>query len=198
MKQSSKGRNKLPAVRIIGGSMRGRPIRYDGDPATRPMKDRVREAAFNLLGPAIKGKRVIDLFAGTGAMAFEAISRGATSAVLIDRRFPNARLIRETAAELKIEDKIDVFSGDTFLWVQREMVATEEPTVVFCCPPYDFYLERWPQLSTIIEKILAMSPSGSMLLVESDERFETNQLPDAYQWDVRAYPPAVLSLSEIS
>ena len=178
--------------------MRGRPIRYDGDPATRPMKDRVREAAFNLLGPTIKGKQVIDLFAGTGAMAFEAISRGASSAVLVERRFPNARLIRETATELKIEDRIDIFSGDTFLWVQREMTKADEPTVVFCCPPYDFYVERWEQLSTMIDGILALLPSGSMLLVESDGRFETTQLPAAFDWDVRAYPPAVLSLSEIS
>ena len=123
MKPSSKGQNKLPAIRIIGGAMRGRPIHYDGDPATRPMKDRVREAAFNLLGPPVKGKPVIDLFAGTGAMAFEAISRGASNAILIERRFPNARLIRETAAELKIEAKIDVFSGDTFNWVHRVSVG---------------------------------------------------------------------------
>ncbi|HJN07805.1 MAG: RsmD family RNA methyltransferase [Pirellulaceae bacterium] len=197
MKQSSKGRNKLPTIRIIGGDMRGRAIRYDGDLATRPMKDRVREAAFNLLGPTIKGKHVIDLFAGTGAMAFEAISRGAANAVLIERRFPNARLIRDTAAELKIEDKIDVFSGDTFNWVQRVMVEADEPTVVFCCPPYDFYLERWPQLSAMIDEVLALLPSGSVLLVESDGRFETTQLPDTFDWDVRAYPPAVLSLSEI-
>lgn len=176
--------------------MRGREIHYDGDPATRPMKDRVREAAFNLLGPTIKDKQVIDLFAGTGAMAFEAISRGASSAVLIERRFPNARLIRETAAELKIADKIDIFSGDTFNWVHRVMVATETPAVVFCCPPYDFYLECWPQLSAMIDRILELIPPSSMLLVESDGRFDTTQLPPV-EWDVRAYPPAVLSLSEI-
>lgn len=196
MKQSSKGRNKVPAIRIIGGAMRGRAIHYDGDPATRPMKDRVREAAFNLLGPTIKGKRVLDLFAGTGAMAFEALSRGAAGAVLIERRFPNARLIRETASELQIEDKIDIFSGDTFNWVRRVMVAEETPTVVICCPPYDFYVERWPQLSEMIERIHALIPRGSMMLVESDGRFDTNQLPTA-DWDVRAYPPAVLSLLEI-
>jgi 16S rRNA (guanine966-N2)-methyltransferase len=160
------------------------------------MKDRVREAAFNLLGPTIKGKRVLDLFAGTGAMAFEALSRGAASAVLIERRFPNARLIRETAAELKIEDKIDIFSGDTFNWVQRVMVAPETPTVVICCPPYAFYLERWPQLSKMLDRIHTLIPSGSLVLVESDDRFDTTQLPPA-DWDIRAYPPAVLSLLEI-
>jgi 16S rRNA (guanine966-N2)-methyltransferase len=130
-------------------------------------------------------------------MAFEAISRGAASAILIERRFPNARLIRETAAELKIDGKIDVFSGDTFQWVQRVMPAADEPTVVFCCPPYDFYVDRWPQLSAMIDRVIELLPSGSMILVESDGRFDTTQLPVA-EWDVRAYPPAVLSLLEIT
>jgi len=180
--------------------MRGRPIQYDGDPATRPMKDRVREAAFNLLGPPIKGKPVIDLFAGTGAMAFEAISRGAAGATLIERRFPNAKMIRETAAELNIEDRIEIFSGDTFQWVRRVMTAIEAPTAIFCCPPYDLYVDQWPELSSMIERVLEFAPIGSMILVESDGRFDTTQLPlsPGADWDVRAYPPAVLSLLEVA
>jgi len=160
------------------------------------MKDRVREAAFNLLGPPIKGKRVIDLFAGTGAMAFEALSRGADQALLIERRFPNAKLIRETAAELKIEHQIEIFSGDTFQWVQRVMASMDQPVVVFCCPPYDLYLERWESLSEMMDRILTLIPSGSMMLVESDGRFDTSLLPGD-TWDVRAYSPAVLSLLEV-
>ncbi len=195
MKQRSKPQHQGTAIRIIGGKLRGRAVYYDGDPATRPMKDRVREAAFNLLGPPIKNKRVIDLFAGTGAMAFEALSRGAAEAIMIERRFPNARLIRETAAQLKVEDKIDIFSGDTFQWVQRVMKATEQPCAVFCCPPYDFYLDRWAELAKMLDRILDLLPSGSLVLVESDQRFDTGQLPPA-DWDVRAYPPAVLSLLE--
>ena len=64
-------------LRIIGGRLRGSVIEYHGDPRTRPMKDRVREAAFNLIGPQVVGTFAIDLFAGTGALAFEALSRGA-------------------------------------------------------------------------------------------------------------------------
>ena len=63
-------------VRIIGGKFRGRKLEYSGDPRTRPMKDRVREALFNLLGHGVEGKVAIDLFAGTGALALEALSRG--------------------------------------------------------------------------------------------------------------------------
>ena len=64
-------------LRVIGGVLRGRLIAYSGEMCTRPMKQRVREATFNLLGPRVVGTQVIDLFAGTGALAWEALSRGA-------------------------------------------------------------------------------------------------------------------------
>src|SRR5437868_14777408 len=80
-------------LRIIGGSRRGRKLQYSGDVRTRPMKDRVREAVFNLLGPQIAGSHAIDLFAGTGALGLEAISRGASKATFIERHLPTAKLI---------------------------------------------------------------------------------------------------------
>src|SRR6478735_6302833 len=86
----------VAGLRIIGGSLRGRKIEYSGDARTRPMKDRVREAVFNLLGYSVEGTHVIDLFAGTGAMAIEAISRGATKAICIERHYPTAKLIEKS------------------------------------------------------------------------------------------------------
>ena len=65
-------------LRIIGGKFRGRQIEYSGDPVTRPMKDITREACFNLVGAYVDGKAAFDLFAGTGAIGLEALSRGAT------------------------------------------------------------------------------------------------------------------------
>ena len=82
----------MQSLRIIGGRWRGRTIRYDGDPATRPMKDRVREAVFNRIGPAVRDKTVVDLFAGTGAMAFESLSRGSTNAILVEQRVQAAHV----------------------------------------------------------------------------------------------------------
>ena len=78
-------------MRIIGGKFRGRKLEYSGDLRTRPMKDRVREALFNLLGNAVEGKIAIDLFAGTGALGLEALSRGASRAVFIERHRPTAQ-----------------------------------------------------------------------------------------------------------
>ena len=68
-------------LRIIGGKFRGRQIEYSGDPVTRPMKDITREACFNLVGAYVDGKAAFDLFAGTGAIGLEALSRGATQAL---------------------------------------------------------------------------------------------------------------------
>src|SRR6186713_2214397 len=84
-------------LRIIGGTLRHRKLQYSGDLRTRPMKDRVREAVFNLLGPQIKGTHAIDLFAGTGALGLEAVSRGASRATLIERHLPTAKLIEQNA-----------------------------------------------------------------------------------------------------
>jgi 16S rRNA (guanine966-N2)-methyltransferase len=182
-------------LRVIGGDLRGRTFRYNGDAGLRPMKDRVREAVFNLIGPAAKGKEVIDLFGGTGAMAFESISRGAVSARIIERRFPNAKMIEQNAASLGIADRIEVHAGDTFI-AYKQLAPPAHPLLVFCCPPYDFYVERAEEMSALISKMCEIAPPGSLMIVESDSRFDTSSLPDAGAWDVRMYPPAVIALYE--
>src|SRR4051794_19278769 len=106
----------IVGLRIIGGSLRGRKVEYTGEVRTRPMKDRVREAVFNLLGHGVVDAHVIDLFAGTGAMAMEAISRGAAAATCIERHYPTSKLIENCARELGIGDRLTVVFGDAFLW----------------------------------------------------------------------------------
>ena len=80
--------------RIIGGDLRGRRLAHRPGGPTRPMKDRVRETLFDLLGQRIKQAVVIDLFAGTGALGFEALSRGAARAVFVERHFTTADVLR--------------------------------------------------------------------------------------------------------
>ena len=89
-------------LRIIGGTFRGRIIDYSGDPVTRPMKDNIREALFNLVGGWVKEKAVFDLFAGTGAIGLEAISRGASTATMIERHFPTVKIIEQNIQTLDV------------------------------------------------------------------------------------------------
>ncbi len=182
-------------LRVIGGDMRGRGFRYNGDAGLRPMKDRVREAVFNLIGPAAKGKEVIDLFGGTGAMSFESISRGAVSARIIERRFPNAKMIQENAASLGIADRVAVQAGDTFI-AYKQFAPPALPVLVFCCPPYDFYSERTEEMLALISTMCETAPPSSLILVEADGRFDTSLLPCADAWDIRTYSPAVIGLYE--
>jgi 16S rRNA (guanine966-N2)-methyltransferase len=184
----------VAGLRIIGGTMRGRSLAYSGDPRTRPMKERVREAVFNLLGPAIKGKHAIDLFAGTGALAFEALSRGAARATLIERHFPTARIIEQNAATLEVAGKITIFKADAFVWARRLPDLGSLPWVVFCSPPFAFYTERRDDMLGLIRTLMEKAPAESQFMVEADESFDMGLLPQAADWDVRTYPPAVIAI----
>ena len=184
-------------LRIIGGTMRGRKILYAGDPRTRPMKDRVREAVFNLVGPSIRGKLAIDLFAGTGALGLEALSRGAARAVFIERHFPTAALVRRNAEQLGVGGQCEVVPGDAFIWARRPAQWGDSAWVVFCSPPYDLYQDRQADLLALLNRLAADAPPQSALVVEADERFDMTLLPRAAEWDVRHYPPAVVGILRV-
>ncbi len=180
--------------RIVGGTLRGRKLLYAVDARTRAMKDRVREAVFNLLGPAVKDKHAIDLFAGTGALAFEAISRGASDATLVEHHFPTARRIEENAKALGISAQCQVLPANVLLWSKRLPPLPERPWVVFCSPPWDFFVERTEAVMALVERLMKAAPVDSLFAVEADERFDFGQLPRADEWDVRTYPPAVVGV----
>lgn len=180
------------SVRIIGGTLRGRKIEYGGDPRTRPMKDRVREAVFNLLGD-VGGTCVFDLFAGTGVLGFEALSRGATRALFFEQHFPTADRIRRSAADLGVEATCQVIAANTLLWFRREAALSSEqncPWLVFCSPPYDLYMSRRDEVLGLIDRLWRTAPGGSRFVVEADQRFDFGSLPEATDWRLRDYPPA--------
>jgi 16S rRNA (guanine966-N2)-methyltransferase len=191
--RSPAGRETV-GLRIVGGKLRGRALAYSGDERTRPMKDRVRESVFNLLGPAVAGTHAIDLFAGTGALGLEAISRGAVRATLLERHLPTCHLIENNADQLGIREQIDVQFADTFKWNKLDQLPADRPWVVFCSPPFEFYDSRLAEMLQLIERFHAAAPAGSLFAVESDERFDFGLLPAAAEWDVRTYLPAIVGV----
>ena len=182
-------------LRIIGGQFRGRKLRCSGDPRVRPMKDRVREAIFNLIGPAAQGKHAVDLFAGSGALGLEAISRGAAGATLIDQHFPTAEIIRQNVAALCLEDATRIVTANVFIWWKRKPELPTIPWLVFFSPPWDFFVERTDEMLEIIGGLKRSAPPESVLVVEADHRFDMDLLPEAEVWDVRRYPPAVVAIA---
>lgn len=185
-------------LRIVGGIYGGRQIDYSGDPITRPMKHDIREAVFNLVGGWVPGKAAFDLFAGSGAMGLEAMSRGATQAFLIERHFPTVKIIRDNVAALDPEMQVTVIGSDSFFWSRQFFKNNDrwpsEPWIVFCCPPYDLYIEKTQALLDMIKSYKQAAPPGSLVVVESDQRFDVQQLPAHQHWAVRQYTPAVISI----
>lgn len=186
--------DSIAGLRIIGGRFRGRKLLYSGDRRTRPMKDRLREAIFNLIGPAVRGSHAIDLFAGTGALGLEAVSRGADRATLIEQHHPTAALIRQNAASLEIADRVEVVPGNAFIWFRRGLAPRDRRWTVFCSPPYDFFVERADEMAALIAGLIESSPAGSVIVVESDARFDGRTLPETERWDEREYSPAVVRM----
>ncbi len=160
------------------------------------MKDRVREAIFNLLGPSVRGKHAVDLFAGTGALALEAISRGAHRATLIEQHVPTAQTTGRNIAALRLESVCDLVSADVFVWWKRRPKLGSAPWLVFSSPPYDFYVDRTEQMLGLLVGMVHSAPAESIFVVESDARFELSLLPGSDAWDVRTYPPAVVAVYE--
>lgn len=179
---------KPTKLRIIGGEFRGRRIDYHGAAFTRPMKDNIRENLFNILGSAVRGAIAFDLFAGTGALAFEALSRGAQSAILVEQNRHAVTYLRSTAETLGVSRRVDVLTGDAFRIGATRLTCPEEdtPWIVFLCPPYVLWQEAFPDLRGLILRFLEHAPLGSVLVAEMEKGFGVEALPPG-NWDFRVY-----------
>jgi 16S rRNA (guanine966-N2)-methyltransferase len=120
-------------VRIIGGRFRGRVIRFPAAAGLRPTPDRVRETLFNWLGQDMTGQRTLDLYAGSGALTLEALSRGAEHAVAVDRNPDLVRALTETAKTIGATG-LDVLAADARRHLARDTGAYD---VIFLDPPFD-------------------------------------------------------------
>lgn len=121
-------------VRIIGGKWRNTKLPVPLAPGLRPSSDRVRETLFNWLMPRLGGARVLDLFAGSGALGLEAVSRGAAQATLVERDAVLARQLRESVARLGAQGQIEVVQGDALHWLGQRPSGLAD--IAFIDPPF--------------------------------------------------------------
>lgn len=189
--------SQIGSVRIIGGEMRGRSLHFPTDSRLRPMKDRIREALFNLIGPTIRGSHAVDLFAGTGALGFEALSRGALRATFIERHVPTSKLLRQNAQILAVTSRISIVASDTFVWAKRQMDLGTEPCVLFCSPPYELYQSRREDMRQLLQSLVQRIPENSLVAVEFDEQFTADALPSPDAWQIRSYAGIHLALQRV-
>jgi len=183
-------------MRIIAGLRRGHLIQGPADPKqARPTSDMVREALFNILGPEVEGRPVVDLFAGTGALGLEAISRGALRALFIERKRELANLIRHNLALLRFEGLGTVVNTDVYRWASHyEPRPNEPPPIVFLDPPYRDYRQAPTKVRKLLNQLIDRLPAGSILVAESGDRLDQAVLPELETWDLRRYGDTHLAL----
>jgi len=162
---SSKGNRGSTAgtLRVIGGKYRSRQLRVPARPGLRPTPDRVRETLFNWLGQDLDGLACLDLYAGSGALGFEAASRGAARVVLVEKdRAALAELERNRAA--LDATQVAIASGDAASWLAREQGRYD---VVFLDPPF-----RQNAVPAILEKLPPRLAPGARVYVETEAPIE--------------------------
>ena len=128
-------------MRIVAGKFRSRQIKSLKGRELRPTSDRLRETLFNVLSPVIEGSRFLDIFAGTGAIGIEALSRGAQEAVFLEKHNPAVKLVRENLAALGIVHGFRILSGDAVHSLEKlaQGNGADAPStfdIVFLDPPY--------------------------------------------------------------
>ena len=112
-------KRELNYMRVVAGEYGGRRLKAVPGMKTRPTTDKVKEAMFNIIGPYLEGGQVLDLFAGSGGLSIEAVSRGADHATLVDRQYQAIKTIHENLSVTKEEDKFTVLKGDAYKMLNK-------------------------------------------------------------------------------
>lgn len=151
-------------MRIVAGTHRGRRIAAPAGTATRPTADRVREAVFSIVGP-VDGLDVLDLFAGSGALGLEALSRGAGSATLVDRSPRAIACIRANAADLGLDGRVRVVRRDWRAALAAEGAAGRTFGLCLCDPPYSLTDRVVAGIGALLAPL--MTSSGTVVIEHS-------------------------------
>jgi 16S rRNA (guanine(966)-N(2))-methyltransferase RsmD len=156
-------------MRIIAGTVGGRRIRAPRGMSTRPTSDRVREAVFNILGPPREDARVLDLYAGAGALGLEALSRGAAACVFVDQAAPAVRTAKDNASDLGLAERARVVRAEALAALSRLARDGERFTWVFVDPPYASD-QATRALATLGAPPAPLLDEDAVVVVEHDRR----------------------------
>ena len=159
-------KRELNYMRVVAGEYGGRRLKAVPGMKTRPTTDKVKEAMFNIIGPYLEGGQVLDLFAGSGGLSIEAVSRGADHATLVDRQYQAIKTIHENLSVTKEEDKFTVLKGDAYKMLNKLAKQEQGFDYVFLDPPY-----KKQQILELMEQLkkLGLLNTDALIICETDQ-----------------------------
>jgi 16S rRNA (guanine(966)-N(2))-methyltransferase RsmD len=153
-------------MRIIAGTFRSRPLQAPAGLATRPSSDRLRETLFNVLAPRIEGAHFLDLYAGSGAVGLEALSRGAEHVVFVERAPAALRALQSNLARLRLTSGFSIQSGSLGAYIRRALKESKQFDLVFLDPPYDQTKEYSTTLGLLGSAAANLLSVGAVVIAE--------------------------------
>jgi 16S rRNA (guanine966-N2)-methyltransferase len=184
-------------MRVIAGSAKGRRLKAPDTLDTRPILDRVKTALFDILAPDIVDSRFLDLFAGTGQIGIEALSRGAASATFVELSGEVVKLVRENLALTRLEANAEVIRADAFVFLRDAHAQRREFDIVYVAPPQ--YKQMAAQALERLDQASLTTPGG-LVIVQIHPRERGDIAADALSrlrlYDERTYGSTLLMFFE--
>jgi len=177
----------VTGLRVIGGTARGLKLRSVPGDTTRPITDRVKEALFNIIGPDIQGTSFLDLFAGTGSVGIEALSRGAVFGLFFDLNRIPVKTIQLNLRSTHLEDRAEVYQADALNQISRKPDRCFE--YIYIAPPQ--YKGLWKQALLVLDVNPAWMSEDAWIIVQIHpveyKELTANQLQHLQEFDKRDY-----------
>ncbi|MBW8010077.1 MAG: 16S rRNA (guanine(966)-N(2))-methyltransferase RsmD [Chloroflexi bacterium] len=174
----------MSPIRVISGIARGRKLRKVPGGKTRPITDRVKEAVFNIIGSDIVDSKMLDLFAGTGSVGIEALSRGANYVRFVDRNGQAIKTVRENLTKTGLNDEAEILQMDAFTFLNRQNDLTFD--YVYIAPPQ--YLGLWKKALIVLDANPGWLVEDAWVIAQIDPReYEKLPLENLSEFDQRKY-----------
>ena len=175
-------------MRVIAGEAKGRRLKMVSGSSTRPIGERVKEALFSILGDRVVGARFLDLYAGTGSVGIEALSRGARSAVFVDRQRKAVAIIRDNLVLTSLKDRAQVVSGEALSFLRREDL--EPFDLIYVAPPQ--YRGLWAKTLLAVDATDLLAPGGLVMVQIHPKEYQDLELSSLGLIDQRKYGSTLL------
>ncbi len=183
------------SMRVIGGTAKGRKLKLVPGDTTRPVRDIVKEALFNILGEWVRGSHWLDLFAGTGSVGIEALSRGAASCLFLDTSAAAIRTIRENLAITGLAEGAQVQRADAFSFLAGTPPEGGRFEIIYVAPPQ--YRELWRRALEMIDAQPGwLYPDGLIVVQIHPREYEELALQKLVKTDERRYSKTLLCFYE--
>ncbi len=174
-------------MRIIAGEFRSRTLLPPVGNITRPITDRVKQSVFDIVNPWLENTLVYDLFAGTGSLGLECLSRGATSATFFESDPSAVDHLQKNIVSLNVQPRSKIVKTDIFKWFATSPELTQRANVIFLDPPYAFLKDRPEDLKTLATQIAAKHLAPKGLVIFRHDVADSLDLPPLQPLDTRDY-----------